>query len=141
MERPNPRTVKELADTLTIPLIDLLIPCRFCDRFLTYFELLNFDYKHLQLIWTIEDLVYACCSSCAFASAQFEFTNYYEGFVQGKAIETIENSPIGSISIRCQYCLKLLDLVEKLGNCYNQQPFHKVRGGWKGLCRHCGSIE
>lgn len=141
MDRPKPKTVKELADTLAIPVIDLLLPCNFCNRFLSYFELLSFDYKNLQLIWTVEDLVYALCSSCAYASAQFEFIQYFQFSVEGKQIESVEHKPIGDIIIRCQYCLKKLDLVEKLGVCYKQQQFHKVRENWKGLCRHCGSIE
>lgn len=141
MDRPKPRTVKELADTLAIPVIDLLLPCNFCNRFLSYFELLSFDYKYLQLIWTVEDLVYAICSSCAFASAQHEFMKYFEYSVVGKQIETVANQPIGNITVRCQYCLKKLDLVEKLGVCYKQQYFHRVRDNWKGLCRLCGSVE
>lgn len=141
MDRPKPRTVRELADTLSIPLIDLLLPCTFCNRFLSYFELLNFDHKDLQLIWTVDDLVFALCSSCAYASAQFEFSRYFQFSVTGKDIEKVENKIIGEIVVRCQYCLKKLDLVEKLSTCYKHQSFHRVRNRWKGLCRHCGSIE
>ncbi|CAA52482.1 early protein [Human papillomavirus 9] len=141
MDRPKPRTVKELADTLVIPLIDLLIPCKFCNRFLSYFELLNFDHKCLQLIWTEEDLVYGLCSSCAYASAQLEFTHFFQFAVVGKDIETVEGTAIGNICIRCRYCFKLLDLVEKLATCYKFEQFYKVRNSWKGLCRHCGSVE
>ena len=138
MERP--RTVQVLSQNLGIPIEDLLIPCKFCDRFLAYIELLQFDYKQLQLIW-IDELVYACCSSCAHASAAFEYKNYLEGTVQGRQIEEVTQRSIGFITIRCIYCLKFLDLLEKLDNCARHQQFYKVRGNWKGLCRHCGSIE
>lgn len=140
MARPKPQSVQQLADTLCIPLVDILLPCRFCHRFLAYIELIAFDRKCLQLIWTEEDLVYACCTSCAFATAQFEFGSFYEYSVSGREIEEIEQKPIGEIVIRCKFCLKLLDLIEKLETCYKQQQFHKVRRNWKGLCRHCGSI-
>lgn len=141
MDRPKPYSVRELADTLCIPLVDILLPCRFCQRFLTYIELVNFDRKCLQLIWTDEDFVFACCSSCAFASAQFEFSNFYEQSVCGWEIELVEHKAVGDITIRCKFCLRKLDLLEKLDICYRQQQFHKVRRNWKGLCRHCGSIE
>ena len=138
MERP--RTVQVLSRHLEIPIEDLLVPCKFCERFLTYIELLQFDYKQLQLIW-IEDLVYALCSSCAYASAAFEYKNYLEGTVKGREIEQVTQQSVGFITIRCIYCLKHLDLLEKLDNCARHQQFFKVRGNWKGLCRHCWSIE
>ena len=56
MELPKPQTVKQLGERLCIPLEDILLPCRFCERFLPYIDLLQFDFKVLQLIWTPEDL-------------------------------------------------------------------------------------
>lgn len=141
MELPKPQTVKELGDRLCIPFEDILLPCRFCERFLPYIDLLQFDFKVLQLIWTEEDLVFACCCTCAHASAQFEFARYYERSVTGREIEQVEQKRIGLIPVRCQFCLKLLDFLEKIDICYKRQQFHKVRGNWKGRCRLCGSIE
>lgn len=136
----RPRTILQLTQHLNIPVEDLLVPCKFCKRFLTLIELLQFDYKNLQLIWH-EDLVYGCCCSCAYASAAFEFKNHFEFQVVGKQIEEITQQSIGFINIRCVFCLKNLDLLEKLDNCARHQQFFKVRGNWKGLCRHCGAIE
>ncbi|ATQ38133.1 E6 [Betapapillomavirus 2] len=141
MDVPRPLTVQQLSDKLSVPVVDLLLPCRFCSRFLSYLELRQFDYKHLQLIWTEEDLVFACCSGCAYASAQFEFQQYYQTTVYGREIEQVEQTAIGLIYIRCQYCLKALDLIEKLDICCLNQAFHKVRDHWKGRCRHCKAIE
>lgn len=141
MDSPRPLTVQQLSDKLTVPVVDLLLPCRFCSRFLTYLELREFDYKNLQLIWTEEDFVFACCSGCAYASAQFEIQQFYQLTVYGREIEQEEQRPIGQICIRCQYCLKSLDLIEKLDICCFNQPFHKVRNHWKGRCRHCKEIE
>lgn len=141
MDSPRPLTVQQLSDKLTVPVVDLLLPCRFCSRFLTYLELREFDYKSLQLIWTEEDFVFACCSGCAYASAQFEIQQFYQLTVYGREIEQEEQRPIGQICIRCQYCLKSLDLIEKLDICCFNQPFHKVRNHWKGRCRHCKEIE
>lgn len=138
---PRPLTIQHLSDKLTVPIEDLLVPCRFCNRFLTYLELRQFDYKFLHLIWTDEDFVFACCGGCAFASAQFEYQQYYQGTVYGREIEQLEQKPIGDIPIRCQYCLKFLDLIEKLDICCLNQAFHKVRNHWKGRCRHCKAIE
>ena len=141
MDSRRPLTVQQLSDKLTVPVVDLLLPCRFCSRFLTYLELREFDYKNLQLIWTEEDFVFACCSGCAYASAQFEIQQFYQLTVYGREIEQEEQRPIGQICIRCQYCLKSLDLIEKLDICCFNQPFHKVRNHWKGRCRHCKAIE
>nr|ARA71349.1 transforming protein E6 [Human papillomavirus 23] len=141
MDSRRPLTVQQLSDKLTVPVVDLLLPCRFCSRFLTYLELREFDYKNLQLIWTEEDFVFACCSGCAYASAQFEIQQFYQLTVYGREIEQEEQRPIGQICIRCQYCLKSLDLIEKLDICCFNQPFHKVRNHWKGRCRHCKEIE
>lgn len=141
MALQRPLTVQQLSDKLTVPVVDLLLPCRFCCRFLTYLELRQFDYKKLQLIWTDEDFVFACCSGCAFASAQFEFQQYYQVTLYGREIEQEEQRPVGQIYMRCQYCLKSLDLLEKLDICCSNQPFHKVRDHWKGRCRHCKAIE
>ena len=141
MDSSRPLTVQQLSDKLTVPVVDLLLPCKFCYRFLTYLELREFDYKHLQLIWTEEDFVFACCSGCAYASAQFEFQQFYQITVYGREIEQEEQRPIGQICVRCQYCLKFLDLIEKLDICCLNQPFHKVRNHWKGRCRHCKAIE
>ena len=133
MALQRPLTVQQLSDKLTVPVVDLLLPCNFCNRFLTYLELRQFDYKNLQLIWTEEDLAYA--------SAQFEFQQFYQVTVYGREIEQEEQRPVGQIFIRCQYCLKSLDLLEKLDICCSNQPFHKVRDHWKGRCRHCKAIE
>lgn len=141
MATSKPNTVRLLADTLAIPLVDVLLPCKFCGRFLTYVELVSFDYKGLQLIWTPEDFVFASCASCLYATAQYEFMKFYESCVTGKNIEEVEQKSIGNIPIRCRFCLKLLDLLEKLDSCYKHQQFYKVRGNWKGLCRLCGSLE
>nr|AYA94278.1 MAG: E6 protein [Human papillomavirus] len=141
MDRPEkPRTVQELSASLQVPVGDLLLKCKFCERFLCLIELLQFDYKALQLIW-IDDFAYGCCSSCAYASAAFELKNYLEKFVIGREIEQETGQGIGFIVIRCVFCLKRLDLLEKLDICCRHQHFYKVRGNWKGVCRHCGSIE
>nr|AYA93994.1 MAG: E6 protein [Human papillomavirus] len=136
----KPKTVQELADSLGVPLVDLLLPCKFCGTFLPYIELVSFDYKHLQLIWTTEDFVFGSCSTCLHATAQHEFTTYFETSVTGREIEHFEQKPIGDIPVRCRFCFKLLDLIEKLDICYKDQQFHKVRRNWKGVCRHCGSL-
>lgn len=141
MASNKPKSVKELADRLAIPLVDLLLPCKFCKRFLSYIELVSFDFKRLQLLWTTEDFVYASCTSCLYATAQYEFIKFFEATVIGRQIEIVEQKPVGEIPIRCRFCLGLLDLIEKLDICARHKEFHKVRNNWKGVCRLCGSLE
>lgn len=131
-----PTSIQELADLLEIPLVDCLIPCNFCGRFLDYLELCEFDKKKLTLIWK-DYFVTACCRSCCVATATFEFNEHYQQTVLGRDIELATGLSIFEINIRCQTCLSFLDLIEKLDSCGRGLPFHKVRGGWKGVCRHC----
>ena len=131
-----PQSVTELANLLQIPLEDILIPCNFCNSFLTFLELCEFDAKFLTLIWK-DNLVFGCCRVCCTASAFYEFQLFYEQTVIGRQIEVVEQKSIFDISVRCHHCLRLLNQIEKLDICGRQQPFHKVRHNWKGLCKLC----
>nr|AYA94166.1 MAG: E6 protein [Human papillomavirus] len=131
-----PTTIKELADLLQIPLVDCLVPCNFCGRFLDFLEVCEFDKKQLTLIWK-DYFVSACCRSCCVATATFEFNEYYQQTVLGRDIELATGKSIFELKIRCQTCLSFLSTIEKLDSCGRGFPFHKVRDGWKGVCRHC----
>ncbi|ANG09005.1 E6 [Human papillomavirus type 195] len=131
-----PMSIADLARLLDIPVVDLLVPCNFCFNFLTYFELCDFDNKLLTLIWK-DDKVFGCCRRCSIASGFFEFQQFYQGSVIGRDIEAVEQKSIFDICVRCHHCLRLLDSIEKLDICGRQQPFHKVRDNWKGLCKFC----
>lgn len=131
-----PSTIKELAEALGIPLQDCLVPCNFCGNFLDFLELCEFDKKRLCLIWK-NYVVTACCRCCCVATATFEFNEYYEQTVLGRDIELATGRSIFEIDVRCQNCLSFLDIIEKLDCCGRGRPFHKVRGGWKGVCRLC----
>lgn len=133
------KTVQDLRNHLGIPTEDVLLACNFCKRFLTFVELLDFDTKTLNLIWK-EGHAYGCCHSCAKAVAKIEFDYFYEKTVVGREIETECRSLLCCIVVRCQFCLRLLDLLEKLNICGYQENFYKVRGGWKGVCRYCREI-
>lgn len=135
----KPQSVLELSRLLNIPLDDCLVPCNFCRRFLSYTELTDFDNKRLSLIWK-GDLVFACCRSCCVATATFEFDQYFVESVIGWEIEHKEGTSISDIIVRCHHCLTLLNQIEKLDICGRSQLFHRVRRGWKGLCRQCKQI-
>jgi len=136
----RPAKVCELSQLLNIPISQILIPCNFCTGFLTTWELLEFDYKDFHLVWK-DGFCFGCCSNCAFASAYHEFTQYHQETVVGIEIEGRAAESIHNLIIRCQFCLKRLDIFEKLDNCAQHREFHKVRNRWKGVCRHCRVIE
>lgn len=136
----RPGRVVELSGYLQIPVGDLLLPCNFCGKFLTFAELLEFDYKNLRLIWK-DALVFGCCTVCAFATAIYELRTFHQETVTGYEIEGRAQAPLASVVVRCLFCLKQLDLLEKLDICARHQEFHRVRSHWKGLCRHCRTIE
>lgn len=131
-----PMTIRELAELLDIPLEDCLLPCNFCGKFLDLLEVLDFEKKRLTLLWK-DYSVAACCRCCCVATATFEFNEYYQQTVLGRDIELATGRSIFEIDVRCQSCLALLDIIEKLDGCGRGRPFHRVRGGWKGLCRLC----
>lgn len=136
----RPGRIVDLTAQLQIPIGDILLPCNFCGKFLTFLELLEFDYKNLRLIWK-DNLAFGCCTVCAFTTAIYELRTYHQETVTGIELEGRAQAPIGDIIVRCLFCLKQLDLLEKLDICARQQHFHRVRNHWKGLCRHCRTIE
>ncbi|ADQ39306.1 E6 [Colobus guereza papillomavirus 2] len=131
-----PKTAVGLAHLLDIPLDDLLLPCTFCGRFLSFSEVCEFDDKKLSLIWH-NYTVSACCRCCCVATATYEFNEFYEQTVNGREIEQVTGLSILHLDVRCQNCLRFLDNIEKLDICGRNRPFHKVRNWWKGICRHC----
>lgn len=131
-----PTTIRDLANLLGIPLVDCLLPCNFCGRFLDYLEVCEFDYKKLTLIWK-DYSVYACCRLCCSATATYEFNVFYQQTVLGRDIELATGLSIFQIDIRCHTCLSFLDIIEKLDCCGRGLPFHRVRNAWKGVCRQC----
>ena len=131
-----PSTIKGLAQALGIPLVDCLLPCNFCGKFLDFLEVCDFDKKQLNLIWK-DYVVTACCRCCSVATATFEFNEFYERTVLGRDIELATGRSIFEIDVRCQNCLSFLDIIEKLDCCGRGRPFHKVRGAWKAVCRLC----
>lgn len=136
----KPPSVQELRRQLDIPLEDILLLCNFCQAFLTFEELLQFDAKNLNLIWK-DNYAYACCCACAKQVAAIEATYFYEYSVQGKdAIERESGSLLCCLTVRCKCCLRHLDYLEKLAVCASGIPFDKVRGAWKAVCRFCTEI-
>jgi hypothetical protein len=130
------KTVQDLRRHLGIPTEDVLLACNFCSNFLSFLELLEFDNKTLNLIWK-DGYAYGCCSRCAVAIAKLELEQFYEKSVIGREIEVDSGSLLCCVAVRCCYCLRFLDYLEKLYICSHNQQFYKVRGSWKGVCRHC----
>ena len=133
------KTVQDLRRHLGIPTEDVLLACNFCSKFLSFLELLEFDNKTLNLIWK-DGYAYGCCSRCAVAIAKLELEQFYEKTVIGKEIESESGRLLCCVAVRCCYCLRFLDYLEKLYICSNNQQFYKVRGSWKGACRHCRQV-
>ncbi|ABM67065.1 E6 [Macaca fascicularis papillomavirus 1] len=135
----KPQTGSALAALLGLQLQELSLPCNFCGNFLSVSELLELEEKGLQLIWK-GDFVYGCCRCCCVATATYECMAFLEDTILGSDIEEREGKPIAEISIRCQNCLRRLDLIDKLDIVGRNELFHKVRGRWKGLCRQCKTL-
>ncbi|ANZ90238.1 E6 protein [Bos taurus papillomavirus 17] len=130
-----PRSILEYASRIGIPLQDVVLPCKFCEKFLEFLDCVAFDCKGLNLIWR-DDLVYGACMRCCTRLAVAEFKFYYEYSVNVSNLIEQENKCLSDILVRCAFCLQSLSLTEKIisGSC---SLIHKVRGNWRSICMYC----
>ncbi|CAA24314.1 E6 protein [Human papillomavirus type 1a] len=130
------RTVRQLSESLCIPYIDVLLPCNFCNYFLSNAEKLLFDHFDLHLVWR-DNLVFGCCQGCARTVSLLEFVLYYQESYEVPEIEEILDRPLLQIELRCVTCIKKLSVAEKLEVVSNGERVHRVRNRLKAKCSLC----
>ncbi|AEP82741.1 unnamed protein product [Canis familiaris papillomavirus 10] len=125
-----------LADHIGVPLEDLLLPCVFCGVFLTYSDLVAFDFKKLQLTWK-KGYPHASCSACARKVAERERELFTERILTGVQFAEQFGGGLTTVFCRCFGCLKLLTVTELVLAITRGDSFFLVRGRWRGRCRTC----
>lgn len=115
------------------------IPCLFCHCILPFQDLCAFSTKCLNLVLR-QYTFHAACTNCLRLSAQFEQNNYYQCTTSSCFLESLCGSHISNINIRCVFCMKRLDTIEKLDCLERGEDFHLVRGIWRSSCRLCKKL-
>lgn len=132
----HPSKLDEYCLQKGISFFDLQIPCIFCKFPVSLQGLADFHYKDLCLVWK-GDICYACCPPCLKLSANFEKENYCQCCVKWYMLESLVNTPLSEIIVRCIDCFKKLDYSEKIYCCQQNFDFFLVRCHWKNYCRIC----
>ncbi|AXN57294.1 E6 [Macaca mulatta papillomavirus 4] len=136
MDSPRPLTIPDYCSAFGFAISEVKIPCLFCNYYMSLQDVGNFDLKGLQLVWKT-DYCYGVCTPCLRATAKYEEENYHQCSVGPLWVETLAEKSLLSLCIRCLLCLKLLDCAEKYQHIPLREPFHLVRGQWRGYCRWC----
>ncbi|AUT11911.1 E6 [Leptonychotes weddellii papillomavirus 3] len=132
----RPTTIAELADSCGIPLVDVVLPCVFCKKYLNFQERCSFDEKNLQLSWK-DSRAYGCCSHCARVTAWYEWSTFYQGSLTARELLTVYGRNALTLVIRCFKCLRKLSCTEVCAALGGGQYFDLVRGRWKAQCKFC----
>lgn len=115
---------------------DLRLKCIFCKFTVELPELAEFYSKGLSLVWK-DNICYACCKRCILLSARFELENYSYYSVLISQLSEAVHIPLKDIILRCQYCYRKLDFIEKIDCKARGERATLVRGHWRACCRHC----
>ncbi|AHM27266.1 E6 protein [Vulpes vulpes papillomavirus 1] len=129
-------TVRDLCEQRGHTYDTLPLNCVFCRQPLCPFDKVLFDLKHLILLLK-EDGYLGCCTNCLFISADLEFRFHYQCSAFGFALEALTEKSLQDLLVRCQYCLTKLSNLEKENYRDTGEPFHLVKGGWRGRCSIC----
>lgn len=131
-----PTRLEEYCKVLGISFFDVSLKCVFCNCKLSLQDLASFDSKCLSLIWKNNEC-FASCTLCLRLSARYEREKYTQCIVKGCMLETLTATPLCELIIRCKYCYRKLDYVEKIDCCVGDLPFSLVRSQWRNCCRLC----
>nr|AYA93733.1 MAG: E6 protein [Human papillomavirus] len=136
MANGRPRSLEEYCRRYDISFFHLSVPCIFCFHHINLQELAAFYLKQLSLVWRA-DQCFACCEACLKLSAKFERENYFQCAARTSVLEGLLKQDLKSIIIRCMYCCRLLDTIEKYDSLYRDDLLCLIRGKWRGTCRLC----
>lgn len=128
-----PSSISSYADTFDIPFASCVVRCKFCNNPLNYLDLSNFDAKNFRLIW-FNLKVFGICCTCTKASANFESRYYLYSLL---AKDLLKEGVLCNLIVRCYLCLGVLGYSEKLRLASEGRLLHRIRKGWRGVCKLC----
>lgn len=136
MASDRPTRLDQYCKTFNTTFFDLKINCLFCNFCLTLQELAAFHMKTLSLIWK-EDSVFAICLRCTRLSARYEAEKYFRCAVKSDYIESLTETALADLSVRCIECYRLLDIAEKIDVRCRGEDIYLIRKHWRAYCREC----
>lgn len=136
MAESLPTRLDDYCRVFKISFFDLKLQCVFCKHFVQLQDLADFYNKQLSLIWK-GCLCYCSCRACLKLIAKFEIENHFQCSVKSQFFEDIVKQSIQDVIVRCMYCYKLLDCMEKVDCRSRNLDFALVRGHWRNCCRFC----
>lgn len=126
----------EYCSTANISFFDLKLKCIFCNFTVPLDELAEFFCKQLSLVYR-NDCCYACCRRCILHSARHEVENHTTFILNFERLSEYVHAPLRDIVVRCVFCYRKLDHIEKIDcNARGEQAL-LVRGHWRARCRNC----
>lgn len=132
----RPYKLPDLCRTLDTTLHDVTIDCVYCRRQLQRTEVYEFAFSDLFVVYR-DGVPFAACQSCIKFYAKIRELRYYSESVYATTLETITNTKLYNLLIRCMRCLKPLCPAEKLRHLTTKRRLHKIAGNFTGQCRHC----
>lgn len=136
MAERRPTRLDEYCQQTGTSFFDLKLRCIFCNFTVDLAELAEFYCKKLSLIWK-EGTCYACCKRCIYLSAKYELENCaLQSVLVAQLSETV-HTPLRDIVLRCKYCYRKLDHIEKIDCKARGEYATLVRGHWRSVCRNC----
>lgn len=136
MAEQKPTQLDEYCRRFNLSFFDLKLKCVFCNFTIELTELAEFFCKKLSLIWK-DSVCFACCKRCILLSAKYELENYTVCSVDINKLSEVLHTPLKDIILRCIYCYKKLDTIEKIDCKARGEKAVLVRGHWRSPCRNC----
>ena len=136
MENLFPTGLQEYCSYFKIDFFELRLRCIFCKTYVDLIDLAKFHIKNLRLVYR-DNVPHACCSKCLFHSARYEAEQHFQCCVRVADLHLLLNTDLPNVYMRCYYCLKLLDLQEKIDLIARLKKACLIRGYWRAPCRNC----
>nr|AGU90824.1 E6 [Human papillomavirus type 70] len=132
----RPYKLPDLCTALDTTLHDITIDCVYCKTQLQQTEVYEFAFSDLFIVYRNGE-PYAACQKCIKFHAKVRELRHYSNSVYATTLESITNTKLYDLSIRCMSCLKPLCPAEKLRHVNTKRRFHQIAGSYTGQCRHC----
>lgn len=136
MAQRRPRSLKQLAEALSLELDDIFITCFYCQRFLTQPEKVLFVHSDLGIHFS-NDCYYAACQGCIRNAARVDFLANYQGLISIAEAEALFAKRFVDIDVRCWTCLRQLNVSEKTEAINRQADIAVIRDQARTKCTLC----
>lgn len=136
MAQPRLFSIKEIADTCGIPLVDFMIPCYYCSKWLTTHDKILYEHSGLHVVWK-DELPSAACQPCIRASARFDFLFGFTRTLSYRQYREVFSYEWADVTVRCLICFRKLNVHEKNEIANRNLPLFVVKDALRAQCCLC----